>query len=147
MNKSIFFIITIGLSIALNNITFAQTEDNNLYFLADTVNIPKEQRIVSINKAVPSTLYENEYEFFCKCISPYQKNLVFFYINTDKHGKENILKKKPNYRFISWKELMMLVEKYQNNFDNKYNLHIVETLPGNRYKTNVVKLQKYTSVN
>ncbi len=78
MNKSIYLIITISLSIALNNIAFAQTENNNLHFLVDTVNIPKEQRIVSINKTIPSTLYENEYEFLCKCIAPHQKNLVFF---------------------------------------------------------------------
>lgn len=102
---------------------------------------------MSINKTIPFTLYENEYEFFCKCIAPYKKNLVFFYINTDKHSKEVLLRKKPNYNFLSWKELILLIEKYQNNFDKKYNLHIVEVLPGNRYKTNIVKLQKYTTVN
>lgn len=123
-----------------------KAQDNNLYFMVDTISIPKKQRIVEINKTVPSTLYENEYEFFCKCIAPYKKNLVFFYIDTKNNVQENLFHTKPNQKYISWQELIELIEKHQNNFDQRYNLHIVERLPNNRYKTNLVKLERHTVV-
>ena len=145
MKTTILSILTFVLAICTNSTAFAQTAENNLYFLADTLNVPKGQRILGINER-DFNLYENEYVFFCKCIAPHKDNLAFSYINTNKNRKENMLSKKPNYKYISWKDLVLLIEKYQNNFDKVYNLYIVEVLPRNRYKTNLVKLVRYATV-
>ncbi|MFD0939936.1 hypothetical protein [Pedobacter boryungensis] len=143
--NSISFLLTLILLSIVHKDLKAQ-EDKNLYFLADTVNIPKDQRLLNINKSVPFTLYEKKYEFFCKCLPPFKQNLMFFYINTQRGSKEEIFYAKPIHNYLSWQELMALIEKHQNAFDQKYNLYIVEVLPGKRYKMNLVKLAKYSKV-
>ncbi|MET4138477.1 hypothetical protein ABIB30_000842 [Pedobacter sp. UYP1] len=41
------------------------------------------------------------------------------------------------------KELLDLLTKTQNNFDDQYDLFITEKLPNNKYKTNQVKMPRF----
>lgn len=138
MKIKTFIILIFGLFNILGNRVIAQ--DNDLYFMVDTVSIPKEQRIVKIYK---STSLTYSYEFFCKCIEPYKVNLSFFYVYNKKRPAGIISDYKPNYKYLSWQELFELAEKNKNYFDRNYNLYVVEVLPNKKYMTNLVKMNKY----
>ncbi len=137
MKTKTFIVLAVGLLNILGNKAIAQ-ENNNLYFLVDTISIPKEHRIVKIYK---STSLTYNYDFFCKCVAPYKVNLSFFYVFNKKNGM--ILNYKPIHKYISWQELLELVKKNQNYFDKNYNLFITELLPNKKYMTNLVKMNKY----
>lgn len=138
MKIKTFTTLVLGLLIFFANRVIAQ--DNNLYFMVDTVSIPKEQRIVKIFK---STSLTYSYEFFCKCVEPYKVNLSFFYIYNKKRPEGITSDYKPNYKYLSLQELFGLVEKNKNYFDKNYNLYITELLPNKKYMTNLVKMNKY----
>jgi hypothetical protein len=116
---------------------FSQESNKKIYFLADTTSIPKEQRFLSIGMVTP---FECVITFYCKCVSPYKDYVEFSYLITKKKPKVEIVSKKPDYTYISLKDLMDLVSKYQRHFNDSYDLYITEVLPGNHYQTNKVRM-------
>lgn len=125
--------------------SYAQETNGNtkLYFLADTTNTPKESRFMSIGKISPFT---SGYTIFCKCLVPYQNHLQFSY----RIGKDiplaPVVNSKPIHQYTNWTTLQELIIKNHKYFNDIYDLYIVEALPGNRYKTNKVKLDIYTTI-
>lgn len=104
-----------------------------IYFLVDTVTISKENRIVEAG--IESTV--RYYSFFCRCIRTGDRNIAFTYLERDRN---NVLAVKPTVPYISWKDLSQILWLEGTNFDEKYALHIIETLPGEKYLRNKVKM-------
>ena len=90
-------------------------------------------------------VFEQSFIFFCKCAPPYKSYVTFSYINKKGDKKAEIVSKKPDYPYISFKELMDMSTEWYNFFDNKYDLYITEVLPGNKYRTNKVKFVPYSA--
>ncbi|QDW23432.1 hypothetical protein FFJ24_000730 [Pedobacter sp. KBS0701] len=88
-------------------------------------------------------VFEQYFIFFCKCAPPYKSYVTFSYINKKGDKKAEIVSTKPDYNYISFKELVDMSGEWYNNFDNKYDLYITEILPGNKYRTNKVKFVPY----
>ena len=98
-----------------------QQEKKKVYFLVDTLNSPKEHRLVEI-----SNDYEVAYTFYCKCLPPVimggtYDNLIYSFINT-KEAKLNVTDKKPEVTYMSWKEFVHLAIR-QRYFANNYDLY------------------------
>ncbi|WP_431292646.1 hypothetical protein [Pedobacter sp. P26] len=110
------------------------------YFLADTVSTSKGSKFLQIKWV---DVFEQYFIFFCKCAPPYKSYVTFSYINKKGDKKAEIVSTKPDYNYISFKELMDMSGEWYNNFDNKYDLYITEILPGNKYRTNKVKFVPY----
>ena len=132
--KYLFLISILSL---ISNVSLAQTEKKRIYFLVDTLNIPKNDRIVEID----DNYFEVSYIFYCRCSAPTYKDLIFsFKSMKDKRITEI---KKPPYAYISWKELLKITSN-TFLFKKKYELYITEILPNNRYRTNKVNLVGYS---
>lgn len=106
-----------------------------LYFLADTINVAKENRILRI---VPEGQKFASYEFFCKCMPLYKEYVNFYYKKEPE--KKDFFDKKPALKYISWQELSDLFAKHANRFDGLYELYIVEVLPNGKFMKNKVTL-------
>lgn len=78
------------------------------------------------------------YVLYCKCVIPHDNYVTFTYKNNIQ-----IVNKKPESKYSSLKELLDLLTKSQNNFDDQYELFITEKLPNNKYKTNQVKMPRF----
>ena len=113
------------------------TTNTEIHFLVDTIGMQKENKFISIGLISP---VEYGFTFYCKCIPPYDDYLYFAYRVGKNTTKAPIVDKKPGYKYISWKELLEIVGKYRKSFDTGYDLYITEVLPGNRYRTNKVKM-------
>jgi hypothetical protein len=122
--------------IAFSNNAFSQKREK-VYFLADTINISKNNRVLCIQKNSP---YEWSYIFYCKCVEPNKQNLVFSYIEKKGMMKAEISDKLPTSLYISIKKLYQLVSMEQRNFDKKYELFITEVLKSGKYKTVAVNM-------
>ncbi|QPH41285.1 hypothetical protein [Pedobacter endophyticus] len=116
--------------------SYAQEARKKIFFLADTTNISKANMYMEIKWV---DVFEQSFIFFCKCAPPYRSYVTFSYINKKGNKKAEIVSRKPNYPYISFKELMDMSAEWYNFFDNKYDLYITETLPGNKYRTNKVR--------
>lgn len=57
-----------------------------------------------------------------------------------------VVNSKPIHQYTNWTTLQELIIKNHKYFNDIYDLYIVEALPGNRYKTNKVKLDIYTTI-
>ncbi|TKC12301.1 hypothetical protein FA048_01385 [Pedobacter polaris] len=125
--------------------SYAQKDKKNVYFLVDTLNIPKNLRSIEIKDG-----YEVGYTFFCMCLPaidqsrPYD-NLIYTFLNS-KSAKLNLTDKKPNVSYISWKEFLNLATR-PKFFEDNYNLYITEALPDNKYRTNKVELRRISITN
>lgn len=120
--------------------SFAQRDKTKLYFLVDTINIPKSQRFIEI-----SNEYEVGYTFYCKCLpSVYEgqphDDLIYTFINS-KQAQQNVTAKKPDVNYISWKELLNLAVR-PGFFKDNYELYITEVMPDHKFRTNKVELRR-----
>ena len=119
----------------------AQSNNRKVYFLADTINVSKENRFMRIGYG--DNAFEYFFIFFCKCAYPYKTDASFSYIIKKGEKKAEIVTEKPNYKYCSFRELMDMVHEHHNYFNDVYDLYITEVLPGNRYRTNVVRFNSY----
>ena len=119
---------------------FSQNTNRKIYFLADTVTITKPNQLLKIETI---SFFEHHFTFFCKCTPPYKSYTVFSYINNKGDTKAEIVSKKPDHPYISFKELMDISAEYHRSLNNYYDLYITEVLPGNKYRTNKVKFEPY----
>ncbi|MEJ2880142.1 hypothetical protein [Pedobacter sp. GR22-6] len=119
---SVFFIHTISAQ--------EVKKKSTIYFLADTVDIPKNSRVLEIGILEGVITY---YAFFCPCKSIYNFYPMFTV------AKERIKLEKsatlPIGNYISWEKLVGLFSKYGNDFPNNYELIIVEKQPNRTYQT------------
>lgn len=113
-------------------------QNTKIYFLADTIGIDRNNRVLEIK---PIDAIQYGFIFFCKCVPPYKYFPTFSYLRTKKVPASPIMSKKPDYRYISFKELMEITAKYNIYFDKSYDLYITEVLPGNGYRTTKVKYE------
>ncbi|MFI5451113.1 hypothetical protein ACHMWN_03060 [Pedobacter sp. UC225_61] len=114
--------------------------NGKIYFLADTINTSKNNQVLRIETI---SFFEYSFIFYCKCAYPYKSYVSFSYLITKKEPKAEIVSKKPNYPYISFKELMDIAAKTHRYFDTTYELYITEVLPGNKYRTNKVSFVPY----
>lgn len=122
------------------SLTFGQSKKTEIYFLADTLNVTKENQILETGTEGPARYYS----FFCKCMPDYQnRNVTFIYIFPNRKDDIEIQSGKPNVSFISWKSLSEIFSKTGNKFDELYTLIITEVLPENKYRSMEVKLVNY----
>ncbi len=129
IKEALIFILFLFLSIP----AFSQ-KPKPVYFLADTININKDQQIFEIGSEGPWTYYN----FLFGSIPNYDQETMFFY--PTKQDARNVLTGKPSFLYLSWKELSKLIVQDGKDFDKKYTLNIVEVLPNNKFKINKVKL-------
>ena len=115
--------------------TKAQKSKEEIYYLADTINVSKNDRVLEISGI---SGYDQSFVFFCKCVKPYNSYPEFIYLVDRTKTKPAMVLKKPNYPYISFKNLMDLVAKKTFNFEDDYQLYITEVLPGNKYITKKV---------
>lgn len=122
------------------SLTFGQSKKIEIYFLADTLNVSKENQILETGTEGPARYYS----FFCKCMSDYQNmNVTFAYIFPNRKDNIEIHSVKPNVSFISWKSLSEIFSKTGNKFDDHYSLFITEALPEDKYRSMKVELVNY----
>ena len=134
-------IFLVWLFLLLVNTVFSQDTNIKIYFLADTINTSKENQVLRIE---PLNFFEYMFTFYCTCAPPYKNYVSFSYITKKGEKKANIVSKKPNYPYISFKKLMDIAGKYHRYFDDSYDLYITEALPNNKYRTNKVKFVGYS---
>lgn len=101
-----------------------------VYFLADTLSVDKNNRVIEIGKASKTNTY---YAFFCRCVSPYQ--LYPMFIARNEQFRPEVSKTLPLGRYLSWQELSDLLSKHGNKFVEEYKFIIVEKLPNETYQT------------
>lgn len=133
-------IFLIGIFFLLFIDAFSQESDRKIYFLADTINVSKENQVLRV-EAING--FEYWFTFYCRCAYPYKNYVRFSYIVKYGEKKPEIVSKKPDYPYISFKELMGLAGKDNLNIDHEYELYITEALPGNKYRTSRVKWSGY----
>jgi len=138
--KSIINSFIVCMLVFMINTGFAQ-ERKKIYFLADTINVNKNDRVLQIASEGPATCFA----FFCRCMPPYTDGnaqpLNFCYWKEQVNYETASIK--PNINFISWRELSQIVSEVKNDFENKYELYITEVLPDHKYKTYGVRLTIY----
>ncbi|MBB6274086.1 hypothetical protein HDF26_004559 [Pedobacter cryoconitis] len=114
--------------------TYTYGQKKQVFFIADTLSSNINNRFIEIGKEGQMGYYV----LYCKCIIPYDNYVTFKYkINK---STVQIVNRKPESKYSSVKELLDLLTKSQNNFDNQYELFITEKLPNDKYKTNQVEL-------
>jgi len=121
---------------------FSQGTNKKIYFLADTISVSKENRV--LKHGYVDNVFEYFFVFFCKCAYPYKNYVTFSYVNKKGEKKAEIVLEKPKHRYSSVKELMDMVNEHHKFFDDVYDLYIVEALPGNKYRTNKVNFVGYS---
>jgi len=110
------------------------TKPKEIYFLADTLNTPRESRIVGIG--TESDLHY--YQFYCKCLPPYVFDLAF--VCPENKLRQTTFISKPELKYTSYPELLQLVLKAGALFEQQYTLYIVEALPNKQFTKNKVSL-------
>jgi hypothetical protein len=120
-------------------------QKKEVYFLADTINVSPQNRILEIGKE--STLGDTAFycSFYCQCLPPYDKGYKpgFSFLRKPGDRASIVVSIKPDVFYISWKELSQLIAKEKYDFDKKYDFYITEVLPGNKYQTDKVKMTIY----
>ncbi len=113
----------------------AQDERTKIYFLADTIDVPKNQRILEIRRG---PWFVGVYEFYMKSYPTDNINLIFTYEEPRPEMQAKIVETLPNHHYRSWKSLFELLTSPDKPFDDNYQLYITEKLPGGRYTTHKV---------
>jgi hypothetical protein len=131
------YLLIMSLLPLISNISLAQTEKKRIYFLVDTLNIPKNDRFVEID----DNYFEVSYIFYCRCSAPTYKDLIFSFTSVKDERITEM--KKPMYDYISWKDLLKITSN-TFLFKKNYELYITEILPNKRYRTNKVNLVGYS---
>jgi len=134
-------IFLLSLFLVSFNRGFSQDTNKKIYFLADTINTSKENQLLRIESI---NAFEDLFLFYCRCAPPYKNYVTFSCITKKGEKKREIVSLKPNFKFISFKELMDIANQYNRYFDETYDLYIVEVLPGKRYQTSKVKYVPYS---
>jgi hypothetical protein len=133
--KSIFFTLFIAtFSVALSS---AQSKEK-IYILVDTIHMQPESKLLEIGQEGSFICYQ----FYCTCVSPYDRNLTFAYDLSKAANKT--LKIKPTFKFTSWREFQELFSKMGYDLEIKYDIYISELLPRQRYRTNKVFMVKFS---
>lgn len=135
-------IVLFSLSLVLINTAFSQEDKKNIYFLADTINISKENRALDIMWTTP---FHYSFVFNTPYKAPYYNFLEFSCLVDKKNPSAKIKAKKPNYAYLTIKELLDIVREHLQSFDENYNFYITELLPDNKYQTRKVKLMPQSS--
>ena len=117
----------------------AFSQDKKIYFLADTINIPKQNRFLKID----ANAFEHEFTFFCRCSPPYKDFTSFSYIIKKGEKMPETVPKKPGYDYLSFKEFMDILAEWNGKLSNVYEFYITEVMPGNKYRTNKVTQVPY----
>ena len=118
----------------INSKSHAQTKKSDLFILADTINVVPENKFLEMGSEGPM----HYFTYLCKCISPFDRYTTFTYnINKTKVVKS---KHKPNFNFVSWKELAEILYNEGKGIPDKYNIFITEVLPDKSYRTDNVRL-------
>lgn len=110
-------------------------DSNTLYFLADTIHTPKDQRAYAIKKL---DAFEYAFTFYCKCTPPFDSYFSLRYYTTRKDPKAKIETTRPNHPYISLEKLLEVVHQHHRFLNDTYDIYITEVLPGNKYRTNKV---------
>jgi hypothetical protein len=122
------------------NYTVAQDSKPKLYYLADTINVTKNNRVLDI-KIINDIEYS--FIFYCKGMKYNNEYVSFHYMNFKKN-KAEIVAQKPDFPYMSYKVLMDMANEHHRFFSKYYDLYITEVLPGNRYRTNRVEYKPPT---
>ena len=125
----------------LTKSVFSQGTNKEIHFLADTISTTKENQVLKI-EALNS--FEYVFTFFCVCAPPYKNYVSFNSIIKKGERSPAIVFEKPNYPFISFKDLMDIIGRYHRNFNYSFDIYITEVLPSNRYVTKKVKYMGYS---
>lgn len=115
-----------------SSLGMAQEKKTQLYFLADTVTMNKEKRMLAIKNDIEIT-----YTFFCKCVLPNEGDIVFSFFNNKQGRASSSIK--PTFNYISWKDLYPIAMNGPVFFNKKFELFITEVLPNQQYRTNKVR--------
>ncbi len=118
----------------------ASAQNRKIYFLADTINTAKQNRFLKID----ANAFEHEFTFFCRCTPPYKDFTSFSYIIKKGDKMAEIVSKKPDYAYLSFKEFMDILAETRGYLSGIYELYITEVLPGNKYRTNKVSQVSYS---
>lgn len=138
MKRISLIIIILG---CLNIKASAQSSNRQVYFLADTINVSKENQVLDLGYG--DNRFEYFFTFFCKCAYPYKTDVSFSYVNKRGEKRADIVSEKPNVKYSSFRELMDMVHEHHRFFNDVYDLYITEVLPGNKYRTNKVRFLPY----
>ena len=114
----------------------AQDERTKIYFLADTIDVPKNQRILEISRG--PLWFVGAYEFYIKLHPNDNINLIYIYEEPLTDMQAKIVDTLPSHRYKSWKSLFELLTNRDKPFDDNYQLYITEKLPGGKYATHKV---------
>ena len=114
----------------------AQSDSRKIYFLADTIDVPKNQRILEINNG--PVKFVGSYEFYMKPYPGHDMNLIFIYEEPKTEMQAKVVDTLPNYPYRSWKSLFELLTNKNMSFDDNYHLYITEKLPNHKYITHRV---------
>ena len=132
--KAYKLIVVSFLFLLINGNTIAQVKKNDLFILADTINVVPENKFLEMGSEGPM----HYFTYLCKCIPPFDRYTTFTYnINKTKVVKSQ---HKPNFNFVSWKELAEILYKEGKGIPDKYNIFITEVLPDKSYRTDNVRL-------
>ncbi len=119
----------------------ASSQNRKIYFLADTINIAKQNRFLKIETA---SFFEHHFTFFCRCTPPYKDFTSFYYYIKKGDKIAETVSKKPDYDYLSFKEFMDILAETRGYLSGIYELYITEVLPGNKYRTNKVSQVPYS---
>ncbi len=105
-----------------------QATKKQIYFPADTINVEKSSRMVLIDIEGPFICYA----LLCNCVAPYLRYPAFGY--NKERIEVKIVATRPKVPFIAIPDLLDLIKKHGNSFDDNIRLHIVEPLQGGKFK-------------
>lgn len=128
--KKLLAITTTFVSLLINCIGQENKLKPIVYFLADTIDVDKNNRVVEIGMEEGIKYYA----FLCRCVTPYQLYPIF--IDGDSKITSKLSKTLPKGSFLSWKKLSDLLSKHGNNFVEEYQFIIAEKLPDGTYLIN-----------
>lgn len=112
----------------------AQEKIKEIHFLADTVNVVVNNRIVEIGQEGGLPYFA----FYCKCIAPYSSIVSF--ANYKKDVSPVAVEELPAYNFMAWKDFSDIISREGTNINKTYSVYITEVLPKHKYRTYKVKL-------
>lgn len=128
-------LVNLLLTLSLN--VFSQAEIKKIYFLADTISISKKNKVLEIKWTTP---FHYSFVFKSKYKAPHYNYLEFSCLIDKKNPRAKAENKRPDYPFISLKELFDIAGGNLKYFNEDYDLYITEALPDNKYRTYKVQL-------
>lgn len=109
---------------------FGQDIPKKIYFYADTSNNNASNKVIDIGRE--SNIFK-VFTIYCPCLNKANAFTSFIHVTKKGEIKPAKEKKKPNHSYISFKDLAERLAKYGENFDQYYELHIIERLRKNQY--------------